>query len=360
MSPPTASIAWAMSRALREGVPLKSRCSRKCDAPARRSGSSTEPVPTQKPRLTDKTSGMLSVTTVRPPSRTVVFMASLSFVGLGTPARWRARVAARPLPLSLPTPRPLVAVPARVAARAFGFARAVAGLPSASRAWDERLRRALWAEVPESRAGLFLPGVLERDSFVARPFGGRWSGRSVGDKRERNAPRRVNFVHTYLELVAEGHDVFHPLDPLAAGQLRKFGDVHEAVAARQDVDKSTELGDVYDLAPVSVTYLRLRGVEHELYASEGLLYLAAVTSADGHRPDHSVVVDAYLCPGLLLDRIDHLALRADDFSYLVQRYLEGDDFWRRLAHFRPRLGDHRLHELQYLDARLASLAKRVS
>ncbi len=36
------------------------------------SGSSTDPVPTQNPRLTDNTSGICSVTIVRPPSTTVV------------------------------------------------------------------------------------------------------------------------------------------------------------------------------------------------------------------------------------------------------------------------------------------------
>ncbi len=78
MSPPTASTASAISRALRCGVPLKSRCSRKCEAPAMVSGSSTEPVPTQNPRLTERTSGMCSVTTVRPPSTTVVSTTSRS------------------------------------------------------------------------------------------------------------------------------------------------------------------------------------------------------------------------------------------------------------------------------------------
>ncbi len=34
MSPPTSSTASAMSAALHDGVPLKSRCSRKCEAPA--------------------------------------------------------------------------------------------------------------------------------------------------------------------------------------------------------------------------------------------------------------------------------------------------------------------------------------
>src|SRR5437764_712816 len=71
MSPPTASTASAISRADHVSVPLKSRCSRKCDAPASDASSSRDPVATQKPAVTERTSGMRSVTTVRPLSSSV-------------------------------------------------------------------------------------------------------------------------------------------------------------------------------------------------------------------------------------------------------------------------------------------------
>src|SRR5207249_4097804 len=69
MSPPTASIASAMSRADRVSVPLNSRCSRKCEAPASSGASSRDPASTQKPVVTEWASGMHSVTTRIPLSR---------------------------------------------------------------------------------------------------------------------------------------------------------------------------------------------------------------------------------------------------------------------------------------------------
>jgi hypothetical protein len=47
-------------------VPLNSRCSRKCEDPLIRGGSSREPASTQKPRATERTPGIRSVTTRSP------------------------------------------------------------------------------------------------------------------------------------------------------------------------------------------------------------------------------------------------------------------------------------------------------
>src|SRR3989337_1816670 len=71
MSPPTASNASAMSRALRCFVPLKSRCSRKWLDPLIGGGSSREPASTQKPSDTERTPGIRSVTTRRPEESSV-------------------------------------------------------------------------------------------------------------------------------------------------------------------------------------------------------------------------------------------------------------------------------------------------
>jgi hypothetical protein len=49
MSPPTRSTACAMSRAERVSLPLKRRCSRKCETPLSCSGSSRAPTPTHAP-----------------------------------------------------------------------------------------------------------------------------------------------------------------------------------------------------------------------------------------------------------------------------------------------------------------------
>ncbi len=58
-SPPTSSSATEMSSAERSRVPLKSRCSRKCEAPWRVGVSSREPTPTHTPMLADRTPAML-------------------------------------------------------------------------------------------------------------------------------------------------------------------------------------------------------------------------------------------------------------------------------------------------------------
>ena len=70
-SPPTASNASAMSRADLVCVPLKSRCSRKWLEPLIAGGSSREPARTQKPRDTERTPGIRSVTTRRPEENSV-------------------------------------------------------------------------------------------------------------------------------------------------------------------------------------------------------------------------------------------------------------------------------------------------
>src|SRR5918999_3109991 len=60
-----------MSLALRVGVPLNNKCSKKCDVPAMWSGSSREPTSNQKPTETERTSDIRSVTTVAPESSVV-------------------------------------------------------------------------------------------------------------------------------------------------------------------------------------------------------------------------------------------------------------------------------------------------
>ena len=47
-------------------MPLKSRCSRKCESPASAGLSSREPVRTQRPRATERTEGIASVIDAQP------------------------------------------------------------------------------------------------------------------------------------------------------------------------------------------------------------------------------------------------------------------------------------------------------
>jgi len=60
-----------MSSAEREGVPLKSMCSMKCEMPFSAGVSQREPVPIQNPTATLRTEGMGSVMTRMPLERVV-------------------------------------------------------------------------------------------------------------------------------------------------------------------------------------------------------------------------------------------------------------------------------------------------
>ena len=71
VSPPTASISAEISSAPRLFVPLKSRCSRKCETPAEGPVSSREPTDTQMPNETLRTVGIASVRMRSPLGSTV-------------------------------------------------------------------------------------------------------------------------------------------------------------------------------------------------------------------------------------------------------------------------------------------------
>src|SRR6266852_5856258 len=64
------SMTLAMSAVERETVPLKTRCSRKCDAPPCSSDSTAEPLRSVKPRATERTYGSVSMRIVNPDGRT--------------------------------------------------------------------------------------------------------------------------------------------------------------------------------------------------------------------------------------------------------------------------------------------------
>ena len=68
MKPPTPSIAFAISFGEgRRCVPLKKRCSMKCETPASRSSSSREPPPNMRTTLDESRSAIESVTSLAPP-----------------------------------------------------------------------------------------------------------------------------------------------------------------------------------------------------------------------------------------------------------------------------------------------------
>jgi hypothetical protein len=68
-------------------------------------------------------------------------------------------------------------------------------------------------------------------------------------------------------VVAEGEHVLDLVDALALAEL---GDVDQAVAAREDVDERTELGDVHDTARVHLADPGGGRVHDELDLAAGL------------------------------------------------------------------------------------------
>src|SRR5439155_17455146 len=149
---------------------------------------------------------------------------------------------------------------------------------------------------------------------VALPV--RQSARRLGRvtfEAEADLALLVDVVDADGHVVAEVEHVLDPLDPLALADL---GDVEQAIATWEDVNEGAELGDVHDLALVQRADLRLRWVEDQLDAPAGLADRGAVLGADGDGADDAVVVDRDVGAGLLLQRVDDLALRPDHLADL--------------------------------------------
>lgn len=70
-SAPIASNVWSIWSDAYFAVPRNSMCSIRCDRPACGSSSTDEPVPIQKPSVTERTESMDSVTTRTPESSSV-------------------------------------------------------------------------------------------------------------------------------------------------------------------------------------------------------------------------------------------------------------------------------------------------
>ena len=225
------------------------------------------------------------------------------------------------------------------------------------------------AEVAELLAGLVVPGVLERHGLGGRRLAGRRVARRPRSPRSTAVAavargRRPPPPPPPPALVAvssptsdseslplrgrcrrrctstsspRSKHVLDPVDALAAAEL---GDVEQAVAAREDVDERTELGDVHDPA-------RCRSAPTSAVGGSRIssIWRSASSTASPsvepmrHRADHAVVVDGDVGAGLLLDRVDDLALGPDDLADLVDRDLEADDLRCGRADLGAGLGD---------------------
>src|SRR3954464_6457001 len=166
-----------MASASRLLVPLKSRCSRKCDAPDNPGVSSREPTPTHTPNATDRTPGTDSETTRSPPGRTV----------------------RRTSPPSGPVVSVRV-VPGRCA----------------------RPARSIGTELLGRRSGVVPTG---RCGTVA-------TGRLVEHRHERQLAARVDLGDLHLDLGTHRQHVLDVLDPLATRELADLRNVQQTVLAR--------------------------------------------------------------------------------------------------------------------------------
>src|SRR5690606_28188350 len=196
------SMEAEISMAFRVGVPLNSRCSRKWVAPMCSGASSREPMPTHMPTATLRTVGMVSVTTRRPPGRTV----RLTTPAPSRPACSVVVVTEPPSRASRPhrvsSPSRVAVVPLGGAAPAAG-ADAGAGAPRTLGLVGAVGRRGLGLGLAAGGLGLLLGGLLLDDLD--------------GDERELAA--LVDLGDLHLDLLADVHDVLDVLDALAAVQL---------------------------------------------------------------------------------------------------------------------------------------------
>src|SRR5436190_1565971 len=212
MSPPTLSMVSAMSRADSFSVPLNSRCSRKCDAPAIVMSSSREPVATQKPAVTDRTSGMRSVTTVRPLSRhvdwiNVPYPAMSEFEAAGCGERIISERLSASAPARVPTGATL-ATAAALAGACIGGAEVAELLPGLLLEEILERRRGTRRNVRRTRRNVrrtCFDGTRRttRRRRVRAVVGAGRRRSLISDEAQTDFALRIDVVDTHLELVAQ-------------------------------------------------------------------------------------------------------------------------------------------------------------
>src|SRR5580693_1363956 len=142
------------------------------------------------------------------------------------------------------------------------------------------------------------------------------------DRNQRQLAAVVDLADLDLDLVADVDHVVDVLDPPAAVQLADLGDVQQAVLARQQAHERAEGRRLDDRAEEPLPDLRHVRVGDRVDRRPGRLGRGPVGGPD---VDGAVVLDGDLGAGVVLDRVDHLALRADDLADLVHRNLDRDD-----------------------------------
>ena len=238
-------------------VPLNSRCSRKWLAPASSSGSSRAPLPTQHPIVTDRSPGSDSVTT-RSPERRRVRCGPAPSIAHRSSQRDRRPRARGARGAAAPPPRPprvaaavTVAAAARLGSSAGPRSPNSACACSSQNASNDAVARGSRRRGRRSPRSPRSRGRRRRSALGRRRRRRRRRRLALGLVARRataRACRSLSMSSTRtVDLVAEVEHVLDPVDALAATELR---DVQQAVAAREDVDERTELGDVDDAAGV--------------------------------------------------------------------------------------------------------------
>ena len=115
--------------------------------------------------------------------------------------------------------------------------------------------------------------------------------------------------------------------------------MQQTVLAREQRDERTEGCDLDDRAKVALADFRHVRIRDRIDRGTCGFGGRTVGCAD---EDRAVVLDRDLGSGVFLDLVDHLALRADDLTDLVDWDLDGDDARCVLRHL-LRLGDRFVH-----------------
>jgi hypothetical protein len=124
----------------------------------------------------------------------------------------------------------------------------------------------------------------------------------------------VNIVNTHLDDIAKSENVVDVVHALAIAQL---ADVHESVTSGKDVDECTELSGADNAAFVDRVELCGRRINNRKDASLGIFHAEVVWRTNSHNADCAVIADCNVCTSFLLNGVDDLALRSDDFAHLV-------------------------------------------
>src|SRR3954451_4447521 len=311
-SPPTASSCTEMSSAERSAVPLKSRCSRKCEQPSNAADSSREPTPTHTPMLAERTPASCSLITRSPPGSTVRRTREVTWPS-GPVSVCSVRVV--PIFWAEADDRPAVA------------RRPVVVLP----------------EVTGTSLLLGVPGVVGGGSLGL-----------VHDRDEGELAAVVDLGDLDLDLLAHRDDVLDGVDAPAAGEGAELADVQQAVLAGEQRDERTEVRRLDHGAEVALADLGHRRVGDRVDGLAGRLGGLAVGCTD---VDGAVVLDGQRRARVVLDLVDHLALGADDLADLVDGDAQRDDA-RRVHRHLLGLVDGLGHHVEDRQAGVARLGQR--